>query len=292
MIAGAGRCPAAEPALPEHAHALAPGTFFAHALGAIDGITYTNSKEAFLHSYSLGAKYYELDLSFTADGDLVCFHSGIEERVGLSRPIGEVTTSEFLSHRFQGRFTLMTLEEFFRLMASRPDIYLVTDTKDTDFRRSLEAVVATAERVDPALIARIIPQFYQSEQWQDVAAVERDHGLFATVIFTLYRTSLDDDGVVDVASRRRIPIVTMATSRFNPGLVGRLLQVGTSSMVHTVNEPADVLSLLRQGVRGVYSDVILRWWPRHPTVRAAPRGDRLLAGPPPQPTSVDGARIR
>ena len=48
--------------------------YIAHAGGAIDGIRYTNSKEAILNSISKGAKYIELDLSLTRDGKLVAVH--------------------------------------------------------------------------------------------------------------------------------------------------------------------------------------------------------------------------
>ncbi len=256
--AAAGHAQTIPDGLAPHDHILRKGTFFAHALGGIDHRTYTNSREALELNYRKGARYFEVDLSFTADGDLVCFHTGLEKRVGLDRPIDQVSTAEFLSHRFDGRYTLMTLETLFRRMAELPDMYLVTDTKHA-FRPSLEAVVATAEKVDPSLIGRIIPQYYHEEEWRDVAEVESEHGLFATVVFTLYRTSLDDDGVVETARLGRAPVVTMSTSRYNPGLVSRLAAVGAVAMVHTVNDRHEILEYLAHGVRGLYIDWFFPW---------------------------------
>ncbi len=279
MAAGSG-------ALQPHPHHLVRGTFFAHALGQIDRKTYTNSREALEHNLRRGARFFEVDLSFTADGDLVCFHTGLEKRLGLDRPIDQVSTAEFLSRKFDGKYTTMDLETLLRRMAEVPDMYLVTDTKH-EFRPSLETVVATAERVDRSLIGRIIPQFYHQEEWQDVAEVEAEHGLFATVIFTLYRTNLDDDAVVEAARLRKIPIITMSRSRYNPGLVARLAAIQTASMVHTINNRHEILVYLAHGVRGVYIDAFFPWArqacgrPRPPQPAGGAATSRL--GSPPRP---------
>ena len=45
--------------------------FIAHAGGAIDGITYTNSLEALDLSYSKGCKLFELDLVLTSDDKII-----------------------------------------------------------------------------------------------------------------------------------------------------------------------------------------------------------------------------
>jgi len=258
LLAAAPATPQTIDALQPHPHHLARGTFFAHALGAIDRKTYTNSREALELNLRKGARYFEVDLSFTADGDLVCFHTGLEKHLGLDRPIDQVSTAEFLSRKFDGKYTTMDLETLLRRMAEVPGMYLVTDTKH-EFRPSLEAVVAAAERVDHSLIGRIIPQFYHQEEWRDVAEVEAEHGLFATVIFTLYRTNLDDDAVVEAARRRQIPIITMSRSRYNPGLVSRLAAVRAASMVHTINSRREILVYLAHGVRGVYIDAFFPW---------------------------------
>ncbi len=261
-----GTGPAGPPipeALGPHALRFPEGAFLAHALGGIDGHTYTNSVEALEHNLALGARFFEVDLSFTADGDLVCFHTGHEKHLGLERDITETSTEEFLSRRYDGRYTLMTAEELLRRMAAEPEAYIVTDTKH-DFAMSLAEVVRLAEAVDPALVGRIVPQFYTPEQWRDVAELEAGHGPFATVIFTLYRTRLDDDGVVETARTRHVPVVTMSTKRFNPDLVARLAALGVDSLVHTVNDRAEVESYLRRGVRGLYIDFLFSWGPEGP----------------------------
>ncbi len=258
------------PATPPGAAALGPhalrfprGAFIAHALGGIDGHTYTNSVEALEHNLALGARFFEVDLSFTADGDLVCFHTGHEKHLGLPKDITETTTEEFLSRRYDGRYTLMSAGEFLRRMAAEPGTYIITDTKH-DFALSMGEVVRLAEAIDPALVGRIVPQFYKAGQWKVVAELEAAHGPFATVIFTLYRTRIDDDAVVETAGRYNVPVVTMSRKRFNPDLVARLAALGVDSLVHTVNARRDVESYLLRGVRGVYIDFLFPWGPQGP----------------------------
>jgi len=235
-----------------------PESLIAHALGGVKGRNYTNSVEALENSLARGSRFLEVDLSFTADGDLVCFHVKHEKHLGLDTPITELTTAEFLGRRYADRFTLMDLETLLLRLEEFPEAYLITDCKH-DFNDCMETVLSVAETVDPALVGRIIPQFYRVEQWQDVARMESAYGPFATVIFTLYLTKLDDDAVVELAATRAVPVITMSRKRFNPDLVTRLEAMGIDSLVHTVNNPAEMITYIDQGVRGLYSDRFFTW---------------------------------
>jgi len=266
-------------ALPDHVFHFPHGALVAHALGGIDGHTYTNSIEAFQRNLALGARYFEVDLSFTADGDLVCFHTGHEWHIGLDRPVSQVSTAEFLTHRYDGLYTLMDLETLLQMVEEHPEIYIVTDTKN-DFATSLENVVQVAESIDPSLITRIVPQFYTSDQWLEVAWLEELHRHFATVIFTLYRTNIGDEDLLQVVNARNIPVVTMSQSRYGFALVQDLRALGVDAFVHTVNGEKNVSAYLRKGVWGLYTDWFFTWGPggppgpvpkpRKPLVRALP----------------------
>jgi glycerophosphoryl diester phosphodiesterase len=238
-----------------------------HALGGIEGKNYSNSLEALESTLARGGRFLEVDLSFTASGDLVCFHTKHEKHIGLESPITEVSTSEFLSRRYADRFTLIDLETLVRNLRDRPDTYLITDCKH-DFKLCMEKVLSVVEAVDPSMVGRIIPQFFTTDQWRDVVRMEAEHGSFATVIFTLYRTKTDDDTVVELAGRHQIPVVTMSRKRFNTDLVMRLAAIGVDSLVHTVNKPPAMIGYVNRGVRGLYSDLFVQW---NEVVAAAPR---------------------
>lgn len=233
-------------------------TCIAHALGSIKGRNYTNSAEAFERSLARGARFFEVDLSFTADGDLVCFHTNHEKHLAIETPVTEISTAAFLDLRYDGVFTLMELETLLRRLAPLPETYVITDCKH-DFSACMEKVLATAETVHPDLVGRIIPQFYTADQWRDVARMEAAHGPFATVIFTLYRAESSDDAVVKLTTRRSIPVVTMSKERFNLTLVRRLADEGIDAMIHTVNTPEDIISYVDRGACGVYSDRFFTW---------------------------------
>ena len=268
--------PAPQPeSLGPHDFRFPEATLIAHALGHIEGHTYTNSVEALEWSLARGARFFEVDLSFTADGDLVCFHSGLEKRLGLEIPINEVTTADFLGRPFDGLFTVMTLESLVRRLQSHPEVLLITDCKH-DFNACMNEIVDVARSVDPAFLGRIVPQFYTAEQWLDVALVEAEHGPFATVIFTLYRSKLDDAGVVEVASQRSLPVITMSEKRFNQEILDRLCDDGVDVLTHTFNKPHEIVEYIDHGVRGVYSDRFFTWDSVQAAVR---RGSRSVEAP-------------
>lgn len=244
--------------LQQHEFRFPPESLVAHALGGVDGKNYSNSLEALEGALARGGRFFEVDLSFTADRDLVCFHTKHEKHLGLETPITEVTTAEFLSRRYRDRYTLIDLETLIRVLLDHPDTYIVTDCKHA-FNECMEKVLSVAEAVEPNLVGRIIPQFYKPEQWRDVARMEAEHGSFATVIFTLYNTNIDDNAVMEVVRTHRVPVVTMSQKRFNPDLVAKLAGIGVDSLVHTVNKPAAMIGFVDQGVRGIYSDRFVEW---------------------------------
>ena len=258
-------CGPGEPPSPKAPERLGPYDFrfpenalVAHALGGIRGKNYSNSVEAFEATVARGGRFMEVDLSFTADDDLVCFHTKHEKHLGIETLVTEMTTDEFLGYKYAGKYTLMDLESLMRRMVDAPDVYLVTDCKQA-FRPCMDEVVSVAEAVDPALIGRIIPQFFSPEQWLDVAEMEARHGSFASVIFTLYRSNAKDPEVVELVAERGVPTVTMSRKRFSPEFVRLLSEVGVDSLVHTVNKHEGIIQLAEQGVRGVYSDRFFTW---------------------------------
>jgi len=273
--------PAPQPeSLEPHDFRFPETTLIAHALGHIEGHTYTNSVEALERSLARGARIFEVDLSFTADGDLVCFHTEMENRLDLEIAITDVTTADFLSRRFDGLFTVMTLESLIRRLQVHPDVLLITDCKQ-DFIPCMNEIVEVAKSIDPRFLGRIIPQFYAADQWLDVALMEAEHGPFATVIFTLYRSELDDGGVVEVASQRSFPVITMSEKRFKPEMLERLADEGVDVLTHTINKPAEIVDFINQGVRGVYSDRFFTWDSVQAAARRGSRSVEEHGGRPP-----------
>ena len=90
--------------------------FIAHAGGAIDGINYTNCREALDFSYSKGCKLFELDLVLTTDGKIVAQHDA-----------PGITEAEFMARPIEGKYTPMNMESIILWFRNHPDAILVTD---------------------------------------------------------------------------------------------------------------------------------------------------------------------
>ena len=107
-----------------------------HALGRTqEGDTLTNSLEAFQYNYKRGQRVFEADVQITSDGKMVLRHDwvsglGQEEAFGWTEEDSwAVTAEEFLSSPIYGKYTPLSLEDWFAIMREYPDIWFVTDTK-------------------------------------------------------------------------------------------------------------------------------------------------------------------
>ena len=133
------------------------GFLVAHALGWIDGLTYTNSKEAFLFNYENGRRWFEVDLSLTKDMDLVCHH---DRTIGMKKEkINHISTKRFLSYKIISKdrmLNLLTFEDLLMLIRGKKDVFLITDTKGWSYEK-MNAMLRHIKRVDSWLISRIIP---------------------------------------------------------------------------------------------------------------------------------------
>ena len=112
----------------EDINALSQDYLIAHAGGAIDGRTYTNSKKALMNALDNGFRYIELDLFETPDGNLVCTHDSstykikpimsLREAVGiwLERPfefvVDKISEPQILNHYFKKNREHVYVEAF------------------------------------------------------------------------------------------------------------------------------------------------------------------------------------
>ena len=110
----------------EDINALCPNHLIAHAGGAINGHTYTNSKEALTSALENGFRYVELDLYETTDSNVVCLHSLKDYRKMTSTDCEVLDTKSFLCHQFYGKYKPMTLNNAIKIWEERP-FYFVTD---------------------------------------------------------------------------------------------------------------------------------------------------------------------
>lgn len=118
-------------------------SYAAHALGGIDGYSYTDSKEAFEAAYADGFRLFEVDISITSDDELVCCHGwserDYEERLGLAYDENTAVMSleEFQNTKIQGQYTSLTFSDFVELLHSHEDVYCMIDLYQRSYEETL-----------------------------------------------------------------------------------------------------------------------------------------------------------
>ena len=223
----------------------------AHAMGGIDGLSYTNSLEAFTRNYNAGYRVFEVDLIFTSDDKLVAKHDW--SVAGRNAPL---TYAEFMNSKINGRYTPLSFEDVVLLLHKFKDIYIITDTKETDrtnVEKAFRAIYNASAKIDSSVLDRVIPQIYNQGMYDWIKAVYN----FKDIIYTLYQSSDSDEQVLDFVSANNISKITMSTSRFNEDFTAKLAKLNVITYVHTVNSTDDTELYIGQGAYGFYSDFII-----------------------------------
>ncbi len=227
--------------------------YVAHAMGSIDGVRYTNSLEAFLRSYQLGFRYFEVDFAITADEQLLCQHDGVEQWLGFDRPFSQLQLNEIKRRRIQNRYQLLDVHDLLKLMQQYPDIHIVTDFKD-ELRRSLLLLARAAQLYDSQLLDRFVIQIYSADDAKMLDSLDTH---FPRALFTLYRTGATDDQVLDVVtSHEKVRGVVMSEQRFSTEFAARLAAMQIPSFVHTINDHDLINRYLAAGCQGVFTDAL------------------------------------
>lgn len=230
----------------------------AHALGGIDGNTYTNSLEAFEANYALGRRVFEVDLTFPdTEYTLVAAHTGGDWRsMAGAAPDAVFSYESFMDSTLCGRYTPLDYRGVVDLMAAHPDIYVVTDTKETDYLSvtlQFAQLVKYAQERDARVLDRLIPQIYHEDMLSWVMAVHP----FRSVIYTLYQANSTDQEVLDFCRSSGIRFITALVSRMRPDTLSLWKNQGIIVATHTVNAPEKAQALLEQGVDVLYTDFLL-----------------------------------
>ena len=234
----------------------------AHALGGIDGYTYTNSLEAFRQNYNNGIKIFEVDIVITSDNYLVCRHDWMRgmyymlEQEVLIENDAPLSLEQFKSLDILSRYTAISFEELLEEMTKYKDVYIVLDTKSIDeesINNEYKLLVDTVNSVDKSLFDRIVPQIYNRK----MLSIIKKHYDFKNVFYTLYQDIVSDDEVLQFArENKEIAGIVMSLERCSQDILDRLSEQKTPAYVHTINEPNDFIYYIDHGITGVYTDFL------------------------------------
>jgi glycerophosphoryl diester phosphodiesterase len=243
-------------------------SFVAHALGGVTVTTasgsqvvytYTNCKEAFEQNYAKGYRIFEVDLIPTRDGGLVARHdwsAALFRSLGQPVPKNVPRTSDFMATKILGRYTPLDVNGVVQLMREHPDIFVITDTKYTDWphvRQQFAAIVRAMGPDAPTLTNRLVVQIYEESMYGYVRRVYP----FPNIIYTLYRqtTSLERlHRAVSFARNHGIPAITLDLPHYSASRAAVLRASGIAPCVNTIDSASQAAMLFSQGVRFIQSD--------------------------------------
>lgn len=238
--------------------------YIIHAAGAVTDeqgreLTYTNSVEALDNCYGNGNRICELDFMETSDDEVVCAHDYEEEDengwahgfAGLGDAVNPPTLEGFMSAKFEGTLTPMSLKDLAQFMNDHSDLYVVTDVKDNN-----ERICRIIKEEYPKLVNNFIIQIYHEDEYDKVKKLG-----FNNIIYTLYRATdeeLETDRLLGFVRDSNLTAVTFwedyptqYTDAFE-----ELKTCGIPLCVHTVNDPDRMKSYIDMGIAGIYTDVV------------------------------------
>ena len=234
----------------------------AHALGEVDNKIETNSKEAFINAWNNGFRVVEADFTYTSDGVLVVRHDfekdGSYTRLEIPADTDKVMDSKtFMETPAIFTQTPMRAVDLLSLMVEYPDMYVVTDTKDTDkktVQKQFGDLVKIAKNMgNPEVLDRIIPQLYNKGMIDWIREIHK----FENWIFTLYLYNNPDyDDIANFCKTKGIQTVTLHVDRATKENVSKLKAKGLKVYAHTTNRYLTMKNLLAVGVDGIYTDRI------------------------------------
>ena len=106
--------------------------YIAHAGGMIDGVKYTNTKEALDYNYAQGFRLFELDIIETVEGEYVAAHDwnhwAAETKFEGTTPVSLAT---FRKYRIRDKYTTLDMKAINTWFAEHSDAILVTDKVNT-----------------------------------------------------------------------------------------------------------------------------------------------------------------
>ncbi|MDD3049249.1 MAG: glycerophosphodiester phosphodiesterase family protein [Bacilli bacterium] len=229
-----------------------------HALGGIDGKTYTNSIDALDDNYQKGKRVFEADFNYTSDGKIILTHDFQETEDNLiDFPDGYVPTyEEFMNNRIYYKYHPSDAQQLLTYMNEHYDMYLVTDVKyedPTTITSILSELVNMAKEANmESVLDRFIIQFYSEQNYYDIQSVYP----FKNYIYSLYaEANKDFEAVKNFCLANKVPVVLMKSSWVKDETTLNVFNENNIKVyVYTLNNLTNIFNRKSQGVYGFVSD--------------------------------------
>ncbi len=224
----------------------------AHAMGEIDGYTYTNSMEAFLYNYEKGARYFEVDFDYL-DNHLICCHDYSKWKTFVDDDITYTYENFKKTPITTNGYHTIDIDDLALILNEYDDVYIITDTKYNDEETVKKQFEEIYEKCKDN-IDRIIPQIYTKKMYSYILDIYD----FPSMIFTLY--FLNDWDPRDISSfmiNHNIPIVTMWDYLCTEDCCEIFKEKNITICAHTVNNINKANELFGYGCDIIYTDNLI-----------------------------------
>lgn len=221
----------------------------AHACGGVDGVNYTNSKEAFEESIMSGFQVIEVDFSKTSDNKVVLKHNWNSEK--------GPTYEQFMNSPVEYAYTPMDAEMLLDLMIENPEVYIVTDIKGEreymgDIYTQIVEMAESKKCTD--VLNRFIIQIYFPEDYDYF----KDIYSFSNWIYTFYNSGEKDfNSAAEFCLTHDIHVVAMPFEWIQEkNYIDVFKKYNIKVYVHTLNRLSTIQILTDWGISGVYTDYL------------------------------------
>lgn len=221
-----------------------------HACGGIDGLDYTNSREALENLLEREQYFVEVDFMYTSDGALVCMHNWKDQWNSENIP----SLQEFISEKIYGKYTTMTAEDLIWYMEQYPQLHVIVDTKEGDQIAVVNSLVNLSES-RKNVTERFIIQLYEpgvKAEIQQIFPFNDCNFLFTTYKFG-YRFP---NKIMKICYDENIAVVTVPYGAWDEETRQLFISKGFVLYEHTVNRPDFANGSLSKGVQGFYTDFL------------------------------------
>ncbi len=222
----------------------------AHASGGLNGQDYTNSLESLEANYNKGFRVFEIDFSWTSDGQLVCLHDWDKR---FKKVFGYSIKKPLSYHEFQMALYHTdgthpcTPETLANWVLDFPDVQIVTDVKHNNLK-AIKLIVKNHPKIQKQLIV----QFYQPEEY----SVLKKLG-FKNLIWILYQYQGSLKSVATLAQNMDLFALSMRASQAKKKPMQSLREKGINLFVYTLNTKSTLKKMTNKyGVSGIYTDFL------------------------------------
>jgi len=230
----------------------------AHAGGGTSGGRHSNSLEAIEKAHAAGFSWFEVDLSFTSDGELVLLHdwaatwrywfggSSAGRLIGRLTPNSPVSLEAFKEASMRGDRTQLSFSSLCNWMMERPDTVFFLDPKDHP-ERILEAVAARCRQG--------LGQFVWLTPDPEIAALARQLGIDRIALST-FHNALDFGEAESLARTGGFDFVAMSVFNFGLDELRQAASWGPPIVVSTINSQQMAQGLAEAGIAAIITDTL------------------------------------